>query len=188
MASTYPVITELYSETLDRIGSDAEEWKSFLRFSANNYKLPFHEQVLVYAQRPDASAVLTYDGWRKHFGRAVRRGSKGIAVFGAPGTGKLRYYFDISDTESPTGERVHRWEAGGADAEVAEALMRSYLPEDDATVHLEEALERAASALAEDRLERFLSHKSPAEASGSMSAGIADVLSSSVCYLAAVRC
>mgnify|MGYP000894612698 FL=1 len=82
MARTSPVITELYSETLDRIGSDAEEWKSFLRFSANNYKLPFHEQVLVYAQRPDASAVLTYDGWRKHFGRAVRRGSKGIAVFG----------------------------------------------------------------------------------------------------------
>ena len=98
MASTYPAITELYSETLDRIGSDADEWKSFLRFSASNYKLPFHEQVLVYAQRPDASAVLTYEGWRRHFGRAVRRGSKGIAVFGAPGTGKLRYYFDISDT------------------------------------------------------------------------------------------
>lgn len=188
MASTYPAITELYSETLDRIGADADEWKSFLRFSASNYKLPFHEQVLVYAQRPDASAVLTYEGWRKHFGRAVRRGSKGIAVFGAPGTGKLRYYFDISDTESPTGERVHRWEVGGAGAYVAEALMRSYLPEDDTTVRLEEALERAADVLAEDRLERFLSHKSPEEVSGIMSAGIADALSSSVRYLAAVRC
>lgn len=188
MASTYPAITELYSETLDRIGTDADEWKSFLRFSASNYKLPFHEQVLVYAQRPDASAVLTYEGWRKHFGRAVRRGSKGIAVFGAPGTGKLRYYFDISDTESPTGERVHRWEVGGAGAYVAEALMRSYLPEDDTTVRLEEALERAADVLAEDRLERFLSHKSPEEASGIMSAGIAEALSPSVRYLAAVRC
>ena len=188
MASTYPAITELYSETLDRIGSDADEWKSFLRFSASNYKLPFHEQVLVYAQRPDASAVLTYEGWRRHFGRAVRRGSKGIAVFGAPGTGKLRYYFDISDTESPTGERVHRWEVGGAGAYVAEALMRSYLPEDDTTVRLQEALERAAGVLAEDRLERFLSHKSPTEVSSIMSAGIADALSSSVRYLAAVRC
>ena len=77
-----------------------DEWLGFLRSVGCNYKLPFHEQVLVHAQRPDATAVLELERWNKRFGRWVNRGSTGIAVFGEPGGPRLRYYFDIADTHA----------------------------------------------------------------------------------------
>lgn len=116
MASTYPTIQELYRETLSSLSASPEEWRAFLASAGRNYKLTFPEQVLVYAQRPDAVAVLELERWNKVFGRRVRRGSVGIAVFGAPGTGKLRYYFDVSDTAAGEGARpLNLWSPGPGD-------------------------------------------------------------------------
>lgn len=98
MASTYRTIEELYRTTLVALSESPEAWKAFLESAGRNYKLPFPEQALVHAQRPDAKAVLELERWDALFGRRVKRGSVGIAVFGAPGTGRLRYYFDVSDT------------------------------------------------------------------------------------------
>ncbi|MEG1579124.1 MAG: hypothetical protein RR336_10195, partial [Oscillospiraceae bacterium] len=75
-------------------------WTSFLRAACYNYKCPFDEQILIYAQRPDATAVLALDKWNRQFGRWVNKGATGIAVFDdAKGKGQLKHYFDVSDTQ-----------------------------------------------------------------------------------------
>lgn len=126
MASTYPTIQELYRETLSSLSASPEEWRAFLASAGRNYKLTFPEQVLVYAQRPDAVAVLELERWNKVFGRRVRRGSVGIAVFGEPGTGKLRYYFDVSDTAAGEGARpLNLWSPGPGDEPAIEGALRS---------------------------------------------------------------
>ena len=126
MASTYPTIQELYRETLSSLSASPEEWRAFLASAGRNYKLTFPEQVLVYAQRPDAVAVLELERWNKVFGRRVRRGSVGIAVFGEPGTGKLRYYFDVSDTAAGEGARpLNLWSPGPEDEPAIEEALRS---------------------------------------------------------------
>ena len=84
MASTYRTIEELYRTTLVALSESPEAWKAFLESAGRNYKLPFPEQALVHAQRPDAKAVLELERWDALFGRRVKRGSVGIAVFGAP--------------------------------------------------------------------------------------------------------
>ena len=113
MASTYRTIEELYRTTLVALSESPEAWKAFLESAGRNYKLPFPEQALVHAQRPDAKAVLELERWDALFGRRVKRGSVGIAVFGAPGTGRLRYYFDVSDTAPGRAARPLPLWAGG---------------------------------------------------------------------------
>ena len=84
MARRYEQITELYRQSIREITSRPENWTSFLCSACRNYRLPFDELVLIYAQRPDATAVLPIEGkngWNKRFGRWVNRGATGIAVF-----------------------------------------------------------------------------------------------------------
>ena len=101
MASKFQFITELYSRTLIRLTGDYESWTGFLRSACYNYKCPFDEQVLIYAQRPDATAVLELEKWNRQFGRWVNAGATGIAVMDeAHGKGWLRHYFDITDTHA----------------------------------------------------------------------------------------
>ena len=101
MASKFQFITELYSRTLTRLTSDYESWTGFLRSACYNYKCPFDEQVLIYAQRPDATAVLELEKWNRQFGRWVNAGATGIAVIDeALGKGRLKHYFDITDTHA----------------------------------------------------------------------------------------
>ena len=119
MASTYRTIEELYRTTLVALSESPEAWKAFLESAGRNYKLPFPEQALVHAQRPDAKAVLELERWDALFGRRVKRGSVGIAVFGAPGTGRLRYYFDVSDTAPGRAARPLPLWAGGPEQEAA---------------------------------------------------------------------
>lgn len=102
MARKYKIITELYRETILGLMSP-QNWQSFLSTACHNFRLPFDEQVLLYAQRPDATAVLPIEGrngWNRRFGRWVNRGATGIAVFDGESVGRsrLKYYFDISDT------------------------------------------------------------------------------------------
>ena len=99
MAIRYKALTELYRET-QRSVTAPDQWQAFLASACRNYRLSFHEQLLVFAQRPDATAVLEIERWNRQFGRWVNRGANGIAVFDGEHTGKprLKYYFDISDT------------------------------------------------------------------------------------------
>lgn len=101
MASKFQFITELYSRTLTKLTGDYESWTGFLRSACYNYKCPFDEQVLIYAQRPDATAVLELEKWNRQFGRWVNAGATGIAVMDeAHGKGWLKHYFDITDTHA----------------------------------------------------------------------------------------
>ena len=111
MASKFQFITELYSRTLTRLTGDYESWTGFLRSACYNYKCPFDEQVLIYAQRPDATAVLELEKWNRQFGRWVNAGATGIAVIDeARGKGRLKHYFDITDTHTtPTSRAVPLW-------------------------------------------------------------------------------
>ncbi len=101
MASKFQFITELYSRTLTKLTGDYESWTGFLHSACYNYKCPFDEQVLIYAQRPDATAVLELEKWNRQFGRWVNAGATGIAVMDeARGKGRLKHYFDITNTHA----------------------------------------------------------------------------------------
>ena len=98
MPTKFQFITELYDQTVRSITSSYKSWTGFLRAACYNYKCPFDEQILIYAQRPDATAVLEMERWNRKFGRWVNRGAKSIAVFGDDGQHMLKLYFDVSDT------------------------------------------------------------------------------------------
>ena len=103
-----PTKAEQYAQMADQVARQLtgswQEWAGFLTTAARLYKYPFHEQLMIYAQRPDATACAEYDLWNNRMGRYVRRGSKGIALVDDSGDRpRLRYVFDISDT----GTREH---------------------------------------------------------------------------------
>ena len=103
-----PTKAEQYAQMADQVARQLtgswQEWAGFLTNAARLYKYPFHEQLMIYAQRPDATACAEYDLWNNRMGRYVRRGSKGIALVDDSGDRpRLRYVFDISDT----GTREH---------------------------------------------------------------------------------
>ena len=113
MARKYDLISELYRRTAHAVVSDVENWQAFLRCACRNYRLRFDEQLLIYAQRPDATAVLEIERWNGKFGRWVNRGAKGIAVFEDADRSRQRlvHYFDISDThESRYSRPVPIWQ------------------------------------------------------------------------------
>ena len=96
---TVQSILQLIDSTTEQITRSKQNWTAFLRTAAQLYKYPYAEQVMIYAQRPDAKACAEYDLWNRRMGRYVRRGSKGIALIDSSGDRpRLRYVFDISDT------------------------------------------------------------------------------------------
>ncbi|MEG2650305.1 MAG: hypothetical protein RSA63_05470, partial [Eubacterium sp.] len=100
MVEKYKTIVELYNETIKRVTVSPDRWLSFLQTACRNYRLPFDEQLLVHAQRPEATAVLTTIHWNRRFGRWVKPKSKGIAIFDKEADRmRLKYYFDILDTQ-----------------------------------------------------------------------------------------
>ena len=113
-----PTKAEQYAQMADQVARQLtgswQEWAGFLTTAARLYKYPFHEQLMIYAQRPDATACAEYDLWNNRMGRYVRRGSKGIALVDDSGDRpRLRYVFDISDT----GTREHSRTPLAVDAE-----------------------------------------------------------------------
>ena len=104
--------TELAASTASQLTRSYPEWTHFLDTAARLYKYPYHEQVLIYAQRPDATACASFDVWNKRMNRGVQRGSKGIAIMDTSrGEPRIRYVFDISDTFSRDGSRrPYLWE------------------------------------------------------------------------------
>lgn len=100
MARKYDLISELYDRTCFAVTDNPVNWQAFLKTAGRNFRLRFDEQLLIYAQRPDAIAVLEIEKWNHSFGRWVNRGATGIAVFEDFKREKQRltHYFDISDT------------------------------------------------------------------------------------------
>ena len=113
MATKLQLITAMYDHSIKQITRSAVEWQRFLYSASRNYKLVFDEQVLVHAQRPEATAVLELEKWNNHFGRWVNKGAMGIAVIDRdyPGKRRIKYYFDVSDTHASSRSRsVPLWE------------------------------------------------------------------------------
>ena len=100
MPTKFQLIIELYDQTVQSVTGSYQSWTGFLRAACYNYKCPFDDQILIYAQRPDATAVLEMERWNRQFGRWVNRGAKSIAVFGDDGQNCLKLYFDVSDTHA----------------------------------------------------------------------------------------
>ena len=111
MAARWEQITELFKQTAQEVTSTPSSWRAFLTSACRNYRLPFDEQLLIYAQRPDATAVLEIERWNQRFGRWVNRGAMGIAVFDRERPYRLRYYFDVADThETRMSRPVPLWQ------------------------------------------------------------------------------
>ena len=159
MAILYKALTELYRETQRKVTAPSE-WQAFLAAACRNYRLSFYEQLLVYAQRPDATAVLEIERWNRQFGRWVNRGANGIAVFDGEHNGKprLKYYFDISDTHEARFPRpVPLWTVREEYApDIIETLENSF-GELEHKEDLGEALLSAAKNAVEDNMPDYLS-------------------------------
>lgn len=158
MARRFQEITEVYRQEIAALAR-ADRWTAFLRSACRNYKLPFEEQVLVHAQRPDATAVLEIERWNRQFGRWVNKGATGIAVFDRdyPGRTRLKYYFDISDThESRLSRPVPLWQVPAEqEPDVIEALENRFGALDDKGT-LEKAIVSAMENAAADNMTDYL--------------------------------
>ena len=129
MPGKYEYYAELAKKTAKQLAASTENWTSFLTTAARLYKYPYHEQLMIYAQRPDASACADFDTWNKRMGRYVRRGSTGIALIdGAVNYPKLRYVFDVSDTGTREKSReLNLWAYSSEHAEaVQDTLSESF--------------------------------------------------------------
>ena len=155
MARKYDLMTELYDRTTKVISGNPENWQAFLRSACNNFKLRFDEQLLIYAQRPDATAVLEIERWNGRFGRWVNRGARGIAVFEDMDRSRQRlmYYFDISDThENRYSRPVPIWQMKPEYTEEIIDTLESTFGELESRDTLESAVLSAAKNAVADNL------------------------------------
>lgn len=163
MAKKYELISDLYEQISIEVTRDPQTWRLFLKTACRNYKLRFDEQLLLFAQRPDAIAVLEIERWNTAFGRWVNRGAKGIAVF-EDSTGKsqrLKYYFDIADTHGTEQSReVPVWKMSEEyQNDVAEALKNAFgtsTDSDDLTIVIKESVVNAVDDNIDDYIYGFV--------------------------------
>ena len=151
MPSKYQEYRQMADTAERQLTSSYKSWTQFLRTAARLYKYPYNEQVMIHAQRPDATACAEYDFWNKKMGRFVRRGSTGIALIDTSGQKpQLRYVFDVADTgEREHSRPVHLWRFRAEHEDiVAATLERSY----DVSVSdgIVEQMESAATQLAKE--------------------------------------
>ena len=160
MARKYDLISELYARTCKTVVMYPQNWEAFLCSACRNFKLRFDEQLLVYAQRPDATAVLEIERWNGSFGRWVNRGAHGIAVFEDADRSKQRliHYFDISDThESRYSRPVPIWQMKPEySGDIIDTLESTFGELDDKS-SLEAAILSAAKNAVEDNIPDYLS-------------------------------
>lgn len=160
MARKYDLISELYRRTAHAVVSDVQNWQAFLRCACRNYRLRFDEQLLIYAQRPDATAVLEIERWNGKFGRWVNRGAKGIAVFEDADRSRQRlvHYFDISDThESRYSRPVPIWQMKPEYTDDVIESLENTFGELENRGSLADAVLSAAKNAVEDNIPDYLS-------------------------------
>lgn len=156
--SKYDAVTVLYRRTIDKIKASPQEWQNFIKSNAvaYNYKLPFCEKILLYAQRPNAKAVLEMQQWNKSFNRVVARGVKGIAIYNSNIAQRyLKYYFDVSDT-LPTANSIDVpiWEVDSANYNIITYYFHNnYDYNDDITVTIQNAVNSLSTDIIDDYLE-----------------------------------
>ena len=160
MARKFDLISELYERTCFAVTDNPVNWQSFLKTAGRNFRLRFDEQLLIYAQRPDATAVLEIERWNGTFGRWVNRGAKGIAVFEDTDRSRQRliHYFDISDThESRHSRPVPIWEMRPEyEAEVIETLENTFGAVND-TTSIENVVKESIANAVEDNIADYIS-------------------------------
>lgn len=157
MASKLRLITDLYGETLTQISKNPDDWMSFLECAAMNYKYTFNDQVLIYAQRPEAVACAKIEAWNKQVGRWVNRGAKGIALLSEDnGYTNLRYVFDIADTNSKFGKSFRLWSVPKPyEVDIIESLENKYGElEDKSSLGL--AIKSVSKIIVEDNMQDYL--------------------------------
>ena len=157
MANKLQQIKDLSFETSKEITSTPEKWLEFLDTASNNYKYSFQDQVLIYAQRPDATACADINTWNTRLHRWIQKGAKGIALITNDGTSNsLRHVFDISDTYDKFGRNVFIWKNNHKlDNEIIEDLENKF-----GTLEIKDDLAQAifstASNLVEDNIQDYL--------------------------------
>ncbi len=155
MARKYDLISALYDRTSKSVVDNPEVWQRFLTSACRNYRLRFDEQLLVFAQKPEATAVLEIDRWNKDFYRWVNRGATGIAVFEKLGRDnqRLKYYFDISDThQGELSKPVPLWDMKHEYTEPIIETLESTFGELERKNNLPTAIRYAAQNAVEDNL------------------------------------
>lgn len=157
MAYKLNLITELYGETLTNIQNDPSEWMNFLECAAMNYKYPFNDQVLIYAQKHNAIACARIDDWNKKVGRWVNRGAKGIALLTEEnGYSSLRYVFDVADTNSKLGKSFRLWQVSPPyEKDIIESLENKY-GELENNTNFVETIKSVAQIIAEDNMQDYI--------------------------------
>ena len=155
MANTFEHIRKLYNNTCEDIVRSPIVWQNFLGSACYNFRLPFDEQLLIYAQRPDAKAVLSFNSWNNRFNRMVNRGAKGIAVVDdSTDNPRLKYYFDISDTSERENSKpvpIWKYEDGFKD-DVIKTLQNAY---DIASDDIYNAVWETSKTLVEDNINDY---------------------------------
>ena len=155
MANTFEHIRKLYNNTCEDIVRSPTVWQNFLGSACYNFRLPFDEQLLIYAQRPDAKAVLSFNSWNNRFNRMVNRGAKGIAVVDdSTDNPRLKYYFDISDTsERENSKPVPIWKYQDSfKDDVIKSLQNAY---DIASDDIYNAVWETSKVLVEDNINDY---------------------------------
>ena len=151
-------ITGLYRETLDDITASAENWMSFLHSAAYQYKYPFADQILIYAQRPQATACAGIELWNQRFGRWVNRGATGIALIREEnGKPCLAHVFDVLDTHHRENRGFDIWRFKPEyEADVMEALQNRFILDDKTRENVSDTVIAASIALGADHIQDYL--------------------------------
>ncbi len=196
MASKLQIITEMFNREILKVAGSYEDWISFLRCASNNFKYDFADQVLIYAQRPDATACAEIEVWNKRMNRWVNRGATGIALLDYSGNSqKLRYVFDVSDTNSYYGYEVPRWKVKERyHDEIAQALINSF--GEVAEGELESVIDDTARNMAEENVIDYIAAlKESADGSfledlddDNIKVIFSNILAGSIGYMMMTRC
>lgn len=197
MANKYQLINEMASETLKEITQNGESWIKFLNTASSNYKYSFNEQVLIYAQKPNATACADIETWNKKLRRWVNKGAKGIALLSMEnGRNVLRHVFDISDTHSGINKDFKLWEVKPSyENGIIETLENSF-GNLEVKSNLAEAIYSASINLVEDNYQDYLVDLKEV-LDGSLLEGMQDIdlegnfivlLAKSISYMAMKRC
>lgn len=197
MANKYQLINEMASETLKEITQNGESWIKFLNTASNNYKYSFNEQVLIYAQKPNATACADIETWNKKLRRWVNKGAKGIVLLSMEnGRNVLRHVFDISDTHSGINKDFKLWEIKPSyENGIIETLENSF-GNLEVKSNLAEAIYSGSINLVEDNYQDYLVDLKEI-LDGSLLEGMQDIdlegnfivlLAKSISYMAMKRC
>ena len=196
MARKLQIITEMFNREILKVAGSYEDWTSFLRCASNNFKYDFADQVLIYAQRPDATACAEIEVWNKRMNRWVNRGATGIALLDYSGNSqKLRYVFDVSDTNSYYGYEVPRWKVKERyHDEIAQALINSF--GEVAEGELESVIDDTARNMAEENVIDYIAAlKESADGSfledlddDNIKVIFSNILAGSIGYMMMTRC